>query len=81
MTPENRLIALDAAPGAQTYTCKLWPWRLVPRALKARGHGADYLRGRKRGRCDKPAATPPPRARRPRRAVNYDDSEPDADED
>jgi hypothetical protein len=31
-------------------------------------------------RCSPPAWLPP-RARRPRRAVNYDDSEPDADED
>jgi hypothetical protein len=31
-------------------------------------------------RRDEPAATPSPRARRPRRAVNYDDSEPDDDE-
>ena len=30
-------------------------------------------------RRDEPAATPPPRAR-PRRAAEYDDSEPDADE-
>ena len=46
--------------------------QLVPRALKARGHGAEYLRGRKRGRRDdSAAATPSPRARRPRRAVDY----------
>ena len=32
-------------------------------------------------RSEEPAATPPPRARRPRRAVNYDGSEPDADDD
>ena len=31
-------------------------------------------------RSEEPAAAPSPRARRPRRAVNYDDSEPDADE-
>ena len=31
-------------------------------------------------RCSPPAWLPP-RARRPRRAVNYDDSEPDADDD
>ena len=49
---------------------------MVPRARKASGHGADYLRGRRRkhGRRDEPAAaapSPPPRARRPRRAVDY----------
>ena len=38
--------------------------QLVPRALKAPGHGAEYLRGRRRGRRDEPAATPSPRARR-----------------
>ena len=38
--------------------------QLVPRALKARGHGAEYLSGRRRGR----------------RAVNYADSEPADDE-
>ena len=54
--------------------------QLVPRTLKARGHGPPR-KSRKRGRRDEPAATPSPRARRPRRAVNYDDSEPDADED
>jgi hypothetical protein len=54
--------------------------QLVPRALKAPGHGPPR-KSRKRGRRDEPAATPSPRARRPRRAVNYDDSEPDADED
>ena len=45
--------------------------RLVPRARKTT----------KKRRRDEPAATPPPRARRPRRAVNYDDSEADADDD
>ena len=45
--------------------------RLVPRARKTT----------KKRRRDEPAATPPPRARRPRRAVNYDGSEPDADDD
>jgi len=45
--------------------------RLVPRERKA---------PKKRHR-DEPAATPSPRARRPRRAVTYDDSEPDADDD
>ena len=44
--------------------------QLVPRALKARGHGPEYLRDRKRGRHDEsPAATPSTRARRPRRAA------------
>ena len=38
--------------------------QLVPRALKAKGHGAEYLSGRRRGR----------------RAVNYADPEPDDDE-
>ena len=47
----------------------------MPRAYKAPGHGPRYKRGR-----DEPAATPSPRARRPRRAVTYDDSEPDADD-
>ena len=42
--------------------------RLVPRALKAHGHGPKASRKRRR---DKPAATPSTRARRPRRAVNY----------
>ena len=37
--------------------------QLVPRARKAAGQGARYLR-RKRGRSDEPAATPSPRARR-----------------
>ena len=32
-------------------------------------------------RRDQPAAAPLTRARRPRRAVNYEDSEPDDDED
>ena len=52
--------------------------QLVPRARKARGHGPRALRKRRR---DEPAAaTPSPRAHRPRRAVDYDDSEPDDDE-
>ena len=38
--------------------------------------GSRYKRRR-----DEPAATPSPRARRPRRAVNYDDSEPDDGDD
>ena len=55
---------------------------MVPRARKAPGHGADYLRGRKRGRRDESvAATPSTRARRVRRAVNYADPEPDDDDD
>ena len=44
--------------------------QLVPRSRKS---------SRKRRR-DEPAATPSPRARRPRRAITYDDSEPDANE-
>ena len=51
--------------------------QLVPRARKAKGHGVDALRGRKRRHA---TAASPPRARRPRRAVNDEDSEPDADE-
>ena len=43
--------------------------QLVPRTYKT-----------KKRRRDEPAATPSPRARRPRRAVNYDDTEPDDDE-
>ena len=52
--------------------------QLVPRVRtkKANGHGPRYKRRR-----DEPAAAPSPRARRPRRAVNYDDSEPDDDDD
>ena len=42
--------------------------RLVPRAYKANGHGPKALRKRRR---DEPAAAPSPRARRPRRAVDY----------
>jgi len=48
--------------------------QLVPKSGPRRGP----MRKRRR---DEPAATPSPRARRPRRAVNYDDSEPDADDD
>ena len=46
--------------------------QLVPRERKttAKKHGRDES-----------AATPSPRARRPRRAATYDDSEPDADDD
>ena len=49
----------------------------MPRALKAPGHGPKSLKRRREG---SDAATPSTRARRPRRAVNYDDSEPDEDE-
>ena len=52
--------------------------KLVPRARKAYGHGRDALRKRRREGSD--AATPSTRARHPRRAVNYDDTEPDDDE-
>jgi len=54
--------------------------QLVPRerTKKANGHGPKALR--KRRRDESAAATPSPRARRSRRAVN-DDSEPDADSD
>ena len=43
---------------------------MVPRARtkKANGHGPRYKRHR-----DEPAATSSTRARRPRRAVNFDD--------
>ena len=55
--------------------------QLVPRALKAPGHG-ESPRARKRRREKSGAAVPSTRARRrPRRAVNYDGSEPDADDD
>ena len=54
--------------------------QLMPRSRKARGHGPDYAR-KKRRREESAATAPSLRARRPRRAVNYDDSEPDADED
>ena len=40
--------------------------QLVPRALKARGHGPEYLRDRKRGRRDEPAAAPSRRSPRRR---------------
>ena len=43
--------------------------QLMPRTYKT-----------KKRRRDEPAATPSQRARRPRRAVNYDDSEPDDDD-
>ena len=50
--------------------------QLVPKKRKAPGHGVDALRGRKRGRREESAAAAPSqRARRPRRAVNYEDSE------
>ena len=48
--------------------------QLVPKSGPSRGPM------RKR-RSEEPAATPPRRARRPRRAVNYEDSKPDADDD
>ena len=52
----------------------------MPRARKAAGHGPDALR--KKRRRDKLAAAPPsPRGRRSRRAVNYNVSEPDDDDD
>ena len=57
--------------------------QLVPRALKAPGHG-ESPRARKRRREKSGAAMPSTRARRrPRRAacaVNYDESEPNADD-
>ena len=48
--------------------------RLVPRETTYKRRGGKRRR-------DEPAAMPPRRARRPRRAAEYDDSEPDADED
>ena len=43
--------------------------QLVPKSRKANGHGPKALR--KRRRDEQAAATPSPRARRPRRAVDY----------
>ena len=43
--------------------------QLVPRALKAPGHGPQYLRGRKRGRREEPAAATSARRRRATPAV------------
>ena len=51
---------------------------MVPRARKAFGHGQKASYKRRREGSD--AATPSTRARRPRRAVNFDDFELD-DED
>ena len=48
--------------------------QLVPKSGPCRGRIPKRRR-------DEPAATPSPRARRPRRAVNYEDSKPDADDD
>ena len=45
------------------------------------GQGPDAGRRRKRGSDEPAAETPSPRARRPRRAINYDDSEPDDGDD
>ena len=50
----------------------------MPRARKAFGHGPAALR--KRRRDESAAATPSTRARRPRRAVNFDDFELDDDD-
>ena len=46
--------------------------QLMPRARKAKGHGRHSLRKRRR---EEPAAAPSPatRARRPRRAVSYEE--------
>ena len=56
-------------------------WRCsLPRARKAKGHGPPR-KSCKRRREEPDAAPVAPRARRPRRAVNYYDSEPDADDD
>ena len=50
--------------------------QLVPPERKRNAPG----QGRYKRRRDEPATAPSPRARRPRRAVNYDESEPDDDE-
>ena len=52
--------------------------QLVPRERKAKGHGPHYAEMKRRR--DDSATAPSPRARRPRRAVNYDESEPDDDD-
>ena len=54
---------------------------MVPpaRKRKAPGHGRPRKSRKRRG--DEPAATPSTRARRPRRAVNFDDFELDDDDD
>ena len=44
--------------------------QLVPRARNANGHGPDYSRNKRR-REEPGAATPSPRARRSRRAIDY----------
>ena len=49
--------------------------QLVPKVLKAKGHGPRAGRRRKRRR-EEPAATAT-RARRPRRAVSFDEFQPD----
>ena len=49
--------------------------RLMPRARKAHGHGPDALRKRRRDEESGAAATPSPRARRSRRAVDYAEEE------
>ena len=54
--------------------------RLVPRKLRASGHSPRYAGDKRRREASGAALAAPPRAR-PRRSVNDDDSEPDADED
>ena len=54
--------------------------QLVPKVLKAKGHGPRAGRWRKRSREEPAAAAPSTRTRRPRRTVNFDEFQPD-DED
>ena len=74
-TQEQAAHAVNAAIrraglGGKRRTNPVVDGQLVPRAIKAPGHGAEYLRGRRRGRRDEPAATPSPRTRRARRTAN-----------
>ena len=72
-----RVTAFTAAPSPRSiegkrHTNPVVDGQLVPRV---------YGRNGKRRRDEPAAATPSPRARRPRRAVNYNVSEPDDDDD
>ena len=78
-TQEDAAHAVNAAIrraglGGKRRTNPVVDEQLVPKSGPSRGPM------RKR-RSEEPAATPPRRARRPRRAVNYEDSKPDADDD
>jgi hypothetical protein len=78
-TQEDAAHAVNAAIrraglGGKRRTNPVVDGRLVPKSGPRRGP----MRKRRR---DEPAATPSPRARRPRRAADYEDSEPDADSD